>query len=140
MRVREALACNPHISPDYAFSVGERFRQDLPFCTTAFSRLQQSELGLLFKAAHTLLLQLIGEIGGIEKPGVRKNVIRYLARHPDPLVRQALARRGGTDLCLSEDKRLFHTVLMDMCEDTDLRVCAAARERLLLWEQRTPPA
>lgn len=140
MRVREALACNPHISPDYAFSVGERFRQDLPFCTTAFSRLQQSELGLLFKAAHTLLLQLIGEIGGIEKPGVRKNVIRYLARHPDPLVRQALAGRGGTDLCLSEDKRLFHAVLMDLCEDTDLRVCAAARERLLLWEQRTPPA
>ena len=140
MRVREALACNPHISPDYAFSVGERFRQDLPFCTTAFSRLQQSELGLLFKAAHTLLLQLIGEIGGIEKPGVRKNVIRYLARHPDPLVRQALAGRGGIDLCLSEDKRLFHAVLMDLCEDTDLRVCAAARERLLLWEQRTPPA
>ena len=112
MRVREALACNPHISPDYAFSVGERFRQ----------------------------LQLIGEIGGIEKPGVRKNVIRYLARHPDPLVRQALSGRGGTDLCLSEDKRLFHAVLMDLCEDTDLRVCAAARERLLLWEQRTPPA
>ena len=102
--------------------------------------MQQSELGLLFKAAHTLLLQLIGEIGGIEKPGVRKNVIRYLARHPDPLVRQALSGRGGTDLCLSEDKRLFHAVLMDLCEDTDLRVCAAARERLLLWEQRTPPA
>lgn len=134
MRVREALACNPHLSPDHAFSVSERFRQDLPFCTTAFSRLQQNELGLLFKAAHTLLLQLCGEIGAVENPSVRKNVIRYLARHPDPLVRRALASHGGTDLWLDEDKHLFHAVLMDLCEDADLRVCAAARESLLMWE------
>lgn len=134
MRVREALACNPHLSPDHAFSVSERFRQDLPFCTTAFSRLQQNELGLLFKAAHTLLLQLCGEIGAIENPSVRKNVIRYLARHPDPLVRRVLASHGGTDLWLNEDKHLFHAVLMDLCGDADLRVCAAARESLLMWE------
>ena len=127
MRVREALARNPHVPPDYAFSVSERFRQDLPFCTTAFSRLQQSDLGMLFKSAHTLLLQLSREIGGIENPSVRKNVIRYLARHPDPLVRHALAGHGGIGLRLSEDRQLFHTVLMDLSEDPDLRVCAAVR-------------
>lgn len=138
MRVREALARNPHVPPDYAFSVSERFRQDLPFCTTAFSRLQQSDLGMLFKSAHTLLLQLSREIGGIENPSVRKNVIRYLARHPDPLVRHALAGHGGTGLCLSEDRQLFHTVLMDLSEDPDLRVCAAARENLFLWECCSP--
>lgn len=140
MRVREALACNPHVSPDYAFSVSERFRQDLPFCTTAFSRLQQSELGLLFKAAHTLLLQLCREIGGIENPNVRKNVIRYLARHPDPLVRHALAGHGGTGLLLNEDRQLFHAVLMDLSEDADLRVCAAARESLFMWGCCSPAA
>ena len=138
MRVREALARNPHVSPDYAFSVSERFRQDLPFCTTAFSRLQQSDLGMLFKSAHTLLLQLSREIGGIENPSVRKNVIRYLARHPDPLVRHALAGHGGIGLRLSEDRQLFHTVLMDLSEDPDLRVCAAARENLFLWECCSP--
>lgn len=138
MRVREALACNPHVSPDYAFSVSERFRQDLPFCRTAFSRLQQSDLGMLFKAAHTLLLQLSREIGSIENPSVRKNVIRYLARHPDPLVRHALAGHGGTGLRLSEDRQLFHTVLMDLSEDPDLRVCAAARENLFMWECCSP--
>ena len=138
MRVREALARNPHVPPDYAFSVSERFRQDLPFCTTAFSRLQQSDLGMLFKSAHTLLLQLSREIGGIENPSVRKNVIRYLARHPDPLVRHALAGHGGIGLRLSEDRQLFHTVLMDLSEDPDLRVCAAARENLFLWECCSP--
>ena len=62
----------------------------------------------------------------------------YLARHPDPLVRHALAGHGGTGLCLSEDRQLFHTVLMDLSEDPDLRVCAAARESLFMWECCSP--
>ncbi len=100
----EALAHNDHIEVRHNFlhnpDLPEKFRPDFARLVTenitepdddAISTMQESDLNLLPRVNNAILLSLAENIEFIENKKVRKGVALYLATHPDPAIRIALA-------------------------------------------------
>lgn len=133
----EALAHNEHLEVRHSFlhnpDLPEKFMPDFAKLVTeniaepdsaAIATMQESALNLLPRVSRSLLLSLADNIDAIENKKVKKSVALYLATHPDPAIRIALAANPNTP------KSAFDILLADSEPD----VVAEAKDSLDIAE------
>lgn len=115
--VREALAKNDELPQEYRLPLGECLRLGcLP--VDCIEKLGRADLKLVRKADPDVLQRLASSIEDVADRSVRMTLARFLAGHPDPAVRLALA----------ENRWAPAEVLSLLFDDADPDVAILARQ------------